>query len=89
MKQYIIFWLGGVASLLLFKLLYNPTKTPITYHHPEIKSAMEVYQIPLSDSVSDVCYDIRSKQVVVIEGYFIQQRCELDSNRWHFNIKTK
>lgn len=89
MKSYLIFWLGGISALILFQLLYNPNKPPIVYNHPKIKSIKDVYQIPLNDSISDVCYDIRSKKVVVVEGYLIQQRCHLDSNRYHINIKTK
>jgi len=84
-----IFWLGGAFALILFQFLYNPTKPSTIYHHPEIKIASEIYQIPMSDSVSDVCFDGRFKKVVVIEGAMLLQQCEIDSHHWHFNIKTK
>lgn len=58
-------------------------------YHPKIQNEYEIYQIHLNDSVSDVCYDKRHKSVVIIDGIFIEERCHLDSNRYHFNIKNK
>ncbi len=91
MKQLIIPVLIGlfvfflVTSLIqLGRILERPN---LPYKHPTITSEQDVYQIHLNDSIADVCYDVRHKKVVIVNGYFIEQRCELDSNRYHFNIK--
>lgn len=88
MKSYFFFIIGGIIALTMDEFLFK-SNPKATNNHPQIKSIKDVYQIPLTDSVSDVCYDSRSKTVVIVEGIFIQSRCPIDSNRWHFNIKTK
>lgn len=89
MKLFFYFWLGGCCAILLPMFIKHQCNTPIVHNHPQIKSIKDVYQIPLRDSVSDVCYDSRSKKVVILDGILITSQCPLDSNRWHFNIKTK
>jgi hypothetical protein len=84
MKHFFIFWIGGTASLLVMYNIWFASKPPIhtiKYNHPQIKSPEDIYQIPISESVSDVCFDGRLKKIVVIEGAMILQQCELDSNR--------
>lgn len=85
----LVIFTGTACIVSLLRTAAIDSETKNQYHHPPIKSFRDVYQIPLSDSIIDVCYDIRSKQVIVIDGQFIQSQCELDSNRWHFNIKHK
>jgi len=91
MKSYFFFIIGGFAALLMQEFLFKSKPSVIEYEfkHPKITSEQDIYQINLNDSIADVCYDIRHKKVVIVSGYFIEQRCELDSNRYHFNIKTK
>lgn len=91
MKSFFIFWIGGcfAITMVFIKQQCNPTITPINHQHPAIKSASDIYQIKMNDSISDVCYDSRSKKVVILDGILITSQCPLDSNRWHFNIKTK
>ena len=88
MKEYFLFLLGVLIGILLIIFLKSKNEVqPTQYQHPEIKSSADIYYIPLTDSVSDVCYDARFKKMTLIEGYFIQQRCQVDTNRFHFNVK--
>lgn len=91
MKLFLGFIIGGLFMLAAIELSIKaaPAVPTIKYHHPEITSPSDIYQISMSESVSDACFDRRRYDVVPIEGAIILQQCELDSNRWHFNIKIK
>lgn len=88
MKSYLFFILGGLIALIMNQYLFNSTCREATPFHPEIKSDFEIYTFKLNDTISDQCFDLRHFKITSGD-ITIWQQCELDSNRYHINVKTK
>lgn len=56
--------------------------------HPRILDGIELFVLPLTDSIGDLCYDKRHMTPTFSESNaIITVVCPLDSNRRHMNIQ--
>lgn len=80
----------GVFSLFQLKAIdqsLTDSKETAQKEHPAIHSTLEVFAIPLRDSIYDICYDPEVVDVAFQNSnVVISSQCPLDSSRRHTNF---
>lgn len=89
LQQYVFGVLCISCAILIGWVLgwkLEPSQSTTTITHPAIHSPIEVFVIPLNDTIGDVCYDVRVAKLKTDEYVVIDSRCPVDSNRYHRNV---
>jgi hypothetical protein len=58
----------------------------LSNEHPRIVSGLELFIIPLRDSIGDLCWNKKYFNPEFPDNVIITSECPLDSNRVHTNV---
>lgn len=79
--------MGIVISKVDTELQEEKKKNEVfMYKHPRIVSGLELFIIPLTDSIGDLCWNKEYFNPEFPDNVIITSECPLDSNRVHTNV---